>query len=227
MLMAGLRRNTVSLASKDNYIVSANLDDSGTVKFSEVTPVLGATWHANDSINVYAMYGKGFETPTMTELAYRTTGSGMNLALLATTSENLELGVKTVLGTNATLNVALFEVRTENEVVVDTSLNGRTTYRNGGRTRRSGLEAGLPAAWKNGIALALAYTNLTARYNDTVADSAILAGNFIPGTPRSTATAEVSWRHRPSGFNAALELRSVSKNGLMMPTPMPPRPMTP
>lgn len=151
----------------------------------------------------------------------------MNLALQAAKSEYLESGVKTMLGGNATLNVALFEVRTENEIVVDTSVNGRTTYRNGGRTRCSGLEDGLSAAWKNGIALALTYTNLPARYSDTVAGSAILAGNFIPGIPRSTATAEVAWRHRPSGFNAALELRSVNKNGLMTPTPMPLTSMTP
>ncbi len=211
MLMAGLRRNTVSLASKDKYIVGTNLDDSGAVKFSDVTPVMGATWHANESMNVYATYGKGFETPSMTELAYRTSGSGMNLAVQAATSENLECGIKAMLGKNASLNLALFEVHTENEIVVDTSLNGRTTYRNGGRTRRSGLEAGLSAGWSNGLGLALAYTNLTARYSDTVAGSTILAGKFIPGIPRSTVSAEVSWKHRPSGFNVALELRGVSK----------------
>ncbi|MCX7168780.1 MAG: TonB-dependent receptor, partial [Proteobacteria bacterium] len=106
---------------------------------------------------------------------------------------------------------ALFEVRTENEIVVDTSLFGRTYYRNGGRTERSGIEAALSAAWDNGIKLALAYTNLSARYSDTVAGSAIRAGNLIPGIPRSTATAEVSWKHRPSGLNVGLEVRSVSK----------------
>jgi len=52
---------------------------------------------------------------------------------------------------------------------------------------------------------------LTARYSDTVAGSTILAGKFIPGIPRSTVSAEVSWKHRPSGFNVALELRGVSK----------------
>jgi iron complex outermembrane receptor protein len=211
LLMAGLRRSSVTLSSKDKYIVGSNRDDSGTVKFSDVTPVLGATWHANDALNVYATMGNGFETPTMGELAYRTAGAGMNMGLQAAKSNNLELGVKTVLGKNVLLNVALFEVRTENEIVVDTSLNGRTTYRNGGRTQRSGLEAGLSAAWDNGFGLALAYTALTARYSDTVAGSSIRAGNYIPGIPRLTANAEASWKHQPSGFSTALELRSVSK----------------
>ena len=211
LLMAGLRRNSVKFASKDNYISGTNLNDSGSVNFAGVTPVLGVTWRANDAVNVYTTLGKGFETPTMNELAYRISGAGMNLGLQAAKSNNLELGVKTLLGNKAMLNVALFEVRTENEIVVDTSLFGRTYYRNGGRTQRSGLEAGLSAGWDNGINLALAYTNLSARYSDTVAGSTILAGNFIPGIPRSIATAEASWRHRPSGFNLGLELRSVSK----------------
>lgn len=211
LLMAGLRHNTVKFSSKDHYIAGKNLDDSGSTDFSEVTPVLGAIWHANDVLNVYATLGKGFETPTMNELSYRTVGSGLNLALQAAKSDSFELGVKTLLGKKTKLNVALFEVRTESEIVVDTSLNGRTTYRNGGRTERSGLEAALSTAWDNGIGLTLAYTTLSAEYSDTVAGSNIRAGNLIPGIPRSTIAAEVSWKHRPSGLNVGLELRSVSK----------------
>ena len=211
LLMAGLRRNLVKLASQDHYIVGSNLDDSGSMDFSDVTPVLGATWRASEVVNLYTTFGRGFETPTMNELSYKVSGPGMNLALQAAKSENLEIGVKTLLGGNARFNLAWFEVRTADEIVVDTSLFGRTYYRNGGRTQRSGLEAELSASWNNGIALALAYTSLTARYSETVAGSTIRAGNFIPGIPRSTVTAEASWKHRPSGFNAALELRSVSK----------------
>lgn len=211
LLMAGLRRNTVKFSSKDNYIVGKNLDDSGSTDFSEITPVLGATWRANAATNLYATFGKGFETPTLNELSYRTVGSGMNLALQAAKSDNLELGVKALLDKHSRLNIALFEVQTENEIVVDTSLNGRTTYRNGGRTRRAGLETTLSSAWDNGINLTLAYTTLSARYSDTVAGSAIRSGNFIPGIPRTTLAAEASWKHPASGFSVGLELRHVSK----------------
>ena len=211
LLMAGLRHNTVKFSSTDKYIVGANPDDSGRTDFSETTPVLGITWRANPSLNVYATLGKGFETPTMNELSYKRTGSGLNLALQAAKSDNLEVGVKTLLSKNVHLNVALFEVRTENEIVVDTSLFGRTYYRNGGRTERSGVEAALSAHWDNGIKLALAYTSLIARYSDTVVGSSIRSGNLIPGIPHSTLTAEASWKHRPSGFVAGLEMRSVSR----------------
>ncbi len=211
LLLAGLRNSTVKVATKDKYIVGANLDDSGATDFSAITPVLGATWHASAVVNLYAAYGKGFETPTMNELAYRKGGAGVNFALQAAKGENIELGFKALLGENAKINAALFEVRTDNEIAVDTSSGGRTTFRNAGRTKRSGLEAGLSAAWGNGFGLAFAYTYLTARYSDTVTGSAILAGNFIPGVPRQTIHAEGSWKHRPSGFGVALEMRGVSK----------------
>ena len=211
LLMAGLRRNAVQFSSKDKYIAGTNLDDSGSVNFADTTPVLGATWRASDALNVYATFGKGFETPTMNELAYRNAAPGMNLSLQAAKSDNLEVGVKTILGKKTLFNVALFEVRTENEIVVDTSLYGRTYYRNGGRTERSGIEAAFSTSWDNGVNLALAYTKLSARYSDTVTGSTIRAGNSIPGIPGTTLTAEATWKHKPSGFNAGLELRSVGK----------------
>ncbi len=211
LLMAGLRRNAVQFSSKDKYITGTNLDDSGSVNFSDTTPVLGATWRASEALNLYATFGKGFETPTMNELAYRNGAPGMNLSLQAAKSNNLEFGIKTILSKKTLFNLALFEVRTENEIVVDTSLFGRTYYRNGGRTERSGLEAALSTSWDNGVNLALAYTNLSAVYSDTVLGSTILAGNYIPGIPRSTLTAEATWKHKPSGFNVGFELRSIGK----------------
>jgi len=211
LLLAGLRNSTVKVATQDKYIVGTNLDDSGATDFSAVTPVLGATWHASDVFNLYASYGKGFETPTMNELAYSKGAAGLNFALQAAKGENIELGIKALLGESAKANLALFQVRTDNEIVVDTNSGGRTTYRNAGRTQRSGLEAGLSAAWNNGFGLAFAYTYLTARYSDTVSGSTVLAGNFIPGIPRRTLYAEGSWKHHPSGFGIALEMRSVSK----------------
>ena len=211
LLLAGLRNSTVKVATKDQYIVGTNLDDSGATDFSAVTPVLGATWHASDVLNFYASYGKGFETPTMNELAYRKGAAGLNFALQAAKGENFELGFKALLGEKTKITAALFEIRTDHEIAVDTNTGGRTTFRNAGRTKRSGLEAGGSSAWDNGFGVAFAYTYLTARYSDSTDGSAIVAGNFIPGIPRQTLYAEGSWKHTASGFGVALEMRSVGK----------------
>lgn len=210
LLLAGLRNSQVKFSSKDKYIVAGNGDDSGSTDFSATTPVLGLTWRVNPALNVYASYGQGFETPTMNELSYRNAGPGLNFALQASKSDNYELGVKTLLGQATQLNLALFDVRTDQEIVVDTSSGGRTTFRNGGRTSRIGLEASLATTWNNGFGLAAAYTYLDAHYRDNVS-ATILSGNTIPGIPRQSTFIEGSWQHKPSGFSSALELRHVGK----------------
>jgi iron complex outermembrane receptor protein len=131
--------------------------------------------------------------------------------LRAASSDNLELGFKSLLGQATRLDMALFAVDTEREIVVDTNSGGRTTYRNAGRTRRTGVETSLQTGWSNGLELAAAYTFLTARYRDSIAGSPILADNFIPGIPRRSLYIEGLWRHAPSGFMAAIELRDVGK----------------
>jgi len=211
LLMAGVRHSVVKINSADNYIVAGNGDDSGATDFTAVTPVAGATWRVTPALNIYVSYGQGFETPTLNELSYRSAGPGLNLGLRAAKNNNLELGFKSLLGQATQLNVALFAVDTDREIVVDTSSGGRTTYRNAGRTRRSGLEASLQTSWGNGLELMAAYTYLSARYRDSIPASPIQTDNFIPGIPRRSAYVEGSWRHAPSGFMTALELRNVGK----------------
>jgi len=210
LLLAGLRNSEVKVKSTDHYIVAGNGDDSGSTDFSATTPVLGLTWRVNPALNVYASYGRGFETPTMNELSYRSAGPGLNFALQASKSDNYELGVKALLGQRTQINLALFDVRTDQEIVVDTSSGGRTTFRNGGRTSRTGLEANLATTWNNGFGLATAYTYLDAHYRDNVS-ATIRSGNTIPGIPQRSTFIEGSWQHKPSGFNSALELRHIGK----------------
>lgn len=211
LLLAGLRNSQVKVKSTDHYIVTGNGDDSGSTNFSATTPVLGLTWRINPALNVYASYGQGFETPTMNELSYRPDSTpGLNFALQPAKSDNYEIGMKALLGQATQLNLALFDVRTEDEIVTATSSGGRTTFRNGGRTSRTGVEASLATTWDNGFGLAAAYTYLDAHYRDTIS-ATIRAGNAIPGIPRQSAFVEGSWQHKPSGFSSALELRHVAK----------------
>jgi iron complex outermembrane receptor protein len=211
-LLAGVRHAGVKVTSTDRYVVTGNVDDSGSTSFSATTGSLGAVFRATDAANAYISWGKGFETPTMNELSYRPGGApGLNFALRAATSKHLELGLKALLGNDTRINAALFSVDTDNEIAVATSVGGRTTFQNAGRTRRTGLELGADTSWNNGLALALAYTHLTARYQDTLAGSTIVAGNFIPGIPQKVLFAELTWRHAPSGFLAAMTVRGASK----------------
>ncbi|WP_251268075.1 TonB-dependent receptor domain-containing protein, partial [Enterobacter hormaechei] len=76
--------------------------------------------------NVYVSAGRGFETPTINELSYRSGDQGgLNFGLQPSTNETVEIGSKARIG-NGLLTAALFQTDTDNEIVVDTSSGGRT-----------------------------------------------------------------------------------------------------
>lgn len=211
----GLRRTLVSFDSRDHYIVGANPDDSGGAAFSNTSPVAGLAYHLTPELSLYASAGRGFETPTFTELAYRRSGTGLNFALKPSLSTNREIGLKGHIGDYQKLTLARFDTETRDEIVVDTASGGRTIYKNAGRTRRSGWEASWQAVLPANFDARAAYTVLDARYTEAFTSGAkaelVPAGNNLPGVPRTSLYAELQWHHFESGFSAALEARHNSK----------------
>lgn len=220
-LTAGVRRSTVRFSSADRFIAGINGDDSGSVRYAATLPVAGLMYAWSPQLHVYAALGRGFETPTFNELAYRPDGTaGLNFALRPSRSDNLELGLKgrSPAGSRwrSEWSTALFQTSTENEIVTQTNTGGRSTFQNAGATRRRGLEL----AWSQALAPAwkfqLAHTWLDARYQEaftqcgaapcTVPTQLVPGGNRIPGTARSVSAAEIVWQ-APRGWRAGAELR--------------------
>ncbi len=219
---AGLRHSRVRFDSDDKFIAAGNPDDSGSVSYSATSPVLGVVFHATDAVNLYASYGKGFETPTLNELAYRPSGAtGLNFDLRSATSRQWELGVKSQFGDDWALNAAYFRAHTSNEIAVLSNTGGRSVFQNAGTTKRDGVEATLSGRWRGGWSAYASASYLDAVYRDsfltcTAAPCAtpttrIAAGNRIPGIPRATLFAELAWEHRPWGLETALEWRRVGR----------------
>lgn len=220
-LDAGVRHSEVKVRSRDHYISGPNGDDSGSTAFSATTPVLSVMYLASDALHLYLSAGRGFETPTLNELAYRSDGSaGVNTALKPARSDNLELGAKWRIGEGQALNLALFAVRTDDEIVTQTNLGGRASFQNAGKTRRDGVELGWSASFSNDWKASAALTWLDARYDDSFTTCAappcatptlvIPAGNRLPGVARSSAYAALQWAPA-EGWNAGAELRALSR----------------
>jgi len=221
-LTAGLRHSRVSFNSRDRYIAPGNGDDSGSADYSAVTPALGAVFHVNDKLNFYAAAGKGFETPTFNELSYRPGGlPGLNFGLRSADSRQWEIGVKAEPMPRWRVNAALFQARTDGEIVVLSNTGGRSTFQNAGQTRRRGLEALVDGRWGRGWSLLAAASWLDARFTSdfrtcvgapcVVPNAIVPAGNRIPGIPRQTAFVELGWAHQPWGLETALEWRHVGR----------------
>jgi len=217
---AGLRHSKVRFSSEDHYIVPPNPDDSGKLDFDATLPVVGLMFAATPALHFYVTAGRGFETPTLNELAYRPNGlTGLNLDLGAATSDSYEAGVKTR-NDWGDVNLALFETRTSNEIATLSNVGGRSTFQNVGSTRRRGLEAAWSAELRPNLRAQLAYTRLDARYRDTFKTCTVTpcaapnltvpAGNYIPGIARDSGYGAVAWAP-PAGWRGGVEARALSK----------------
>ena len=213
----GLRHSHVAFNVDDRYITTGNGNDSGSVSYDQTTPMLAALYKLTPTANLYVSAARGFETPTLNELFYSGAGGSFSYNLKAATSNHLEAGLKAFVGNDSRLDVALFQIKTDNELVVAASSGGRTSYRNAGQTTRRGLEAALDSRWAGGFTTRLAYTGLDARYDEAFtttvlgANTVVDAGKRLPGVATHTLFGELAWRHAPSGFHTAVESIARSK----------------
>lgn len=220
----GVRDGRIRYRSVDRYIVGVNGDDSGAADFRFTTPVAALQWRVSGGLQVYASVARGFESPTLTELAYRADGNpGLNTLLRPQTSEQAEVGLKWRGGNPASgpswaLDAAVFRASTDDEIAVATNQNGRQTFHNVGRTQREGAEIDLRAQFAPQWRGRLALTWLDATYRDDFFICAatpcgpaqrtrrVPAGNRIAGTLDQVVYAELAWQ--PSRLSEiALEVR--------------------
>jgi iron complex outermembrane receptor protein len=201
VITGGLRHSHLKVEVDDHFISNGN--DSGSVEYSKTTPVLGVLYKVDRNLNVYASAARGFETPTLNELFYSSGGAGFNFGLAPARSRHLEIGAKTVVGSDTRIDVALFQVRTDDELVVDTSVGGRTSYRNASETLRRGAEVSLDTRFGAGWSARLALNALRATYETGF--GAVRAGSRLPGVPRTTMYGELAWKEENGRFGAALE----------------------
>jgi iron complex outermembrane receptor protein len=212
-ISGGLRHSDVRFESLDRFIVGPNPDDSGSARYHATLPVLGAVLRLGADTNVFASIGRGFETPTFVELAYRPDGTpGLNFDLQAATSRNAEIGVRSRLAAGVSATATLFGADTRDEIVSATSSGGRNTFTNAERTRRQGLELSVEAVLGEQWEAMASYTYTDAEFRRYVTVAGVdLSGRGIPGVPRHSSFAELKWRDPGSGLSSAVELRSVSK----------------
>ena len=213
-LHGGVRHTKVKMEVKDHLTTTFG-DNSGKVEYSKTNPVIGAVWKINPALNVYANYGKGFETPTFIEVAYDSTATGAvpNLNLKPSESRNYEVGAKALVGDNTQVNLNLFRITTKDELVISASANGRSVYTNANDTKRTGAELSVDSQWANNVSTYFSYSLLNAKFDsDFTGNSGLIeSGNRIAGTYRSQIYGEVAWKYQPLGFSTAFEGRHNSK----------------
>jgi iron complex outermembrane receptor protein len=225
-MVAGVRYSTVRFVS-DDYYLNDGRDGSGNAVYRATSPVLGVTYHANDRLNLYANYGKGFETPTLAEVAYRDSGGATPIAefnpgLNAATSQHYELGAKWVPSAGTRLDFTVFQINSTDEIVVSTSNSGQTAYKNAPGTSRTGWELAGRTLLSQHVSATLSASWIDAQFSQAYTSSTgnVAAGNKIPGIPQSFLFSELLWSSQTMagvrtktglGSRAGIELISAGR----------------
>jgi len=189
---AGVRADAVRFRVRDRLIDATNPDDSGERTLHAVSPAFGLVWRTTPLASLYATVSSSFETPTTTELGNKPDGSaGINPELQPQRALSLELGAKGFLAGNAVRwELAAFRTGARDELVPFDIPGGagRRYFRNAGRTRRVGAEAGAEADVGR-LSLQAAYSYSRFRYVDYIVGTTSYAGRRIPGVPEHALAA--------------------------------------
>ena len=207
-LAAGVRNSNVRFVSDDYFPVSAsNPDGSGNVAYQATSPVLGITYHASDNLNLYANYGRGFETPTLAEMAYigSPAAGQFNTTLNAASSRHYELGSKWVVSDNSRVDLALYQIDTTDELVVLSNNKGQSSYMNAPGTARTGWELSGSTQWSPHWSTTASASQIDAHYTQeftsvtSAGSSKVAAGKQMPGIPQTFLFSELAWTQAPVG----------------------------
>ncbi len=205
-VVGGVRHSTVKMNSSDDYLIDG--DGSGSITFRATNPVLGVTWHALNTLNIYANIGRGFETPTLAEMAYAGAGvPAFNTTLNAAGSNHFEIGAKWTPTPQSRLDFTVYQIDTTDEIVVASSVGGNSTFKNAPGTKRSGWELAGSNYFTPNWRGTLSASQIDATYSQTFttvsgappAATTVLAGNKIPGIPQTSLFAELLWASQAPG----------------------------
>lgn len=229
--LAALRRTRLRFDSDDRFL--ANGDDSGGIDRSETALSFGVA-RSFAAGEWFASVGRGFETPTITELAYRPDETpGFNRDLRPARTRSAETGLRWR-GDAHRGSLAVYRIDGEDDIVPALSRGGRASFANAGRTRRQGVEFGIDGALAPQWSYRLNGQWTDARFLEDFqfrvaaggppAVRRVNAGNRIPGVPRTDAYAELGWSSQasvadadssdsvaPAQWTLALEARAVGE----------------
>lgn len=217
-LTGGVRHADVRIESRSHLLTAPPT----SLGYSATNPVAGVTFRARANLSLYASYGRGFETPTLNDIAYRSTDgsiTGLNTSLRAARSDNYEVGAK-LAGRRVRATLAGFYIRTSDELAVKANSGGRSVLENIGPTERRGAELGATIALTSSLSGTLAYTYLDAKTRATYLACAatpctplpVAAGSRLPAVPRNALYASLSW-HAPDD-RWSLSAETVGRSGI-------------
>lgn len=214
---AGLRHTVTTISASDNLAGAFNNSKS----YERALPVASVSYFLNSLNHLYLSVGQGYDTPTLSQIKYScnaactvaSTSTTPNFLNAATTSQ-VELGYKTVIPELGSINVALFNSMSNNEIVALANNSGKTIYQNANGTARKGFEISGHFDVNEHFYSNLSYSYTNAQVTDTYmagTNNPIAAGNAIPGVPQNKLFGELAFHLPQDAINVGLEVLGLSQ----------------
>lgn len=178
----------------------------GNAQLSEVIPGVGVTYALTPRFVAYGGVHRGFAPPRVEDAISNTTGGSINLD--AETSTNYELGLRGDLQRGVSVDLALFRMDFDNQIVPTSVAGGvGSTLTSAGKTIHQGIEAAAQASFKemglmadNDVYLKLALTWVAnANYEGTRFSGVSgfttrsVTGNRLPYAPEILLNASIGY----------------------------------
>lgn len=216
-LLAGVRHSLVEVRSFDELAAPGTLAQT-SVRYQATNPVAGITYKVTRAVSIYGAFGRGFETPTLNDIAYRSVdGSvpGLNLALRPARSNNYELGIKGLHGVTR-YDLSAFQIDTQDELAVLQNSGGRSVFQNIQATTRSGVELGGNQPLGSALNARVAVTWLRAVVAEPYLSCAgvpclqpaitVPRGSRLPAVPQQSLYTSLTWQPGYRGLTLTAEL---------------------
>jgi iron complex outermembrane receptor protein len=186
----------------------ASATTTGDRTLSAFSPALGAVWRAGPRVHAFANVSTAFETPTAAEFANDPQGGGFNGALKPQRTAGFEAGARGAHGAALRWEAVAHHARVRDALVPFEGDEGRTFFRNAGRTRHAGVEVGA-AVNGSGMTARASYAWTRVDFRRFRTDGTDLRGKAVPGvTPHAVDAALATVR---SGVFAELAVRYRSR----------------
>ncbi|MEM7372943.1 MAG: TonB-dependent receptor [Bacteroidota bacterium] len=207
----GARFDAVRLGVEDRFL--GNGDDSGSLNFQQINPMIGLVFSAASALNVYANLSTSFETPTLSELSANPSGGGgFNPDLAPQRATNMEVGIKGTIANRFRYALTGFNINVFDELVPYelADFPDREFFRNAGQSSRLGAEMSLQANLATGLQATASYTWNQFQYEDYLVVEERFDGHVLPGIPQQVAYLGLQYAHS-SGFFANIWGRRIGE----------------
>lgn len=218
-VLAGARQSSMTFVNHDQFL--SNGDDSGRVRFDNSAFSAGLA-RSFERGEIFGSLGRGFDSPTASELAYRSDGlGGLNMSLRPAAFISAEMGIRMRGPSGSLQTFTAYRIGTRDEIVPVLSSGGRSSFANASRTRRVGAEFSASGAVNSRLDYRVALNAIDAKfsrgYTGTVIRNgvpvvhSVRSGNSIPGVPSVHGFAELSWGLARVPLTATLDVAGNSR----------------